>query len=199
MAALVEAHPGAVVVGNSLGGVAVLRAAQREDLPLAGIVAASPAGLGHAPWVNAISRNRFVQTIVRAPVPLPRPLMQRILAQAYRRIATVNPGRIEPAIAAAYASHFHTPNDVKRIVGGAFTLLAELDRDDCYSLDAIGCPVLLVWGERDRLVPSSGAQRVLDAVPGARLELLPRCGHLPQLEEPRRFTNLVVDFADDLE
>lgn len=196
--ALAAAEPGGVVVGNSLGGVAGLRAAQRSDLPVAGIVGASPAGLGHAPWVTAISRNRYVQTIARAPVPLPRPLMHRLLAQAYRRVACVRPGAVEPAVARAYASHYRNRDDVKRIVEGAFTLLRELDEEDCYDLASIKTPVMLVWGKQDRLVPPSGAQRVLDAVPGTRLELLPRVGHLPQVESPRRFTELIVDFADGL-
>lgn len=196
--ALAEAHPGGILVGNSLGGVAGLRAAQRSELPVAGIVGASPAGLGHAPWVTAISRNRYVQTIARAPVPLPRPVMHRLLAQAYRRVACVRPDAVEPEVANAYASHFRNRDDVKRIVQGAFTLLQELDEEDCYDLASIEKPVMLVWGKSDRLVPSSGAQRVLDAVPGTRLELLPRVGHLPQIESPRRFTELIVDFADEL-
>lgn len=42
----------AMIAGNSLGGVAGLRAAQDASLPLAGTVAISPAGLGHQRWVD---------------------------------------------------------------------------------------------------------------------------------------------------
>ena len=54
--------------------------------------------------------------------------------------------------------------------------------------------MLLVWGDRDRLVFHRGAQRVLDAVPGARLELLEGVGHCPQVEAPERFTELLTEF-----
>ena len=54
--------------------------------------------------------------------------------------------------------------------------------------------MLLVWGDRDRLVFHRGAQRVLDTVPGARLELLEGIGHCPQVEAPERFTELWLEF-----
>jgi pimeloyl-ACP methyl ester carboxylesterase len=44
------------------------------------------------------------------------------------------------------------------------------------------------------MVYSKGAQRVLDAVPAATLELIERCGHCPQVECPERFADLLVGF-----
>jgi len=41
-----------------------------------------------------------------------------------------------------------------------------------FELEKIAVPVLLVWGDRDRLVFARGAERVLETVPDARLELL---------------------------
>src|SRR3954452_10212895 len=61
----------AVAVGNSLGGCAVIRAAQRHDLPLSGIVPIGPAGLGLAPWLDLIEGNPLVQTLLLAAAPLP--------------------------------------------------------------------------------------------------------------------------------
>jgi pimeloyl-ACP methyl ester carboxylesterase len=49
-------------------------------------------------------------------------------------------------------------------------------------------PVLLVWGDRDRLVFHRGADRVLSEVADARLELLEGIGHCPQVEAPERVT-----------
>jgi pimeloyl-ACP methyl ester carboxylesterase len=52
-----------------------------------------------------------------------------------------------------------------------------------------------VWGDRDRLVFHRGAERVLDVVPGSRLELLPGVGHCPQVEAPDRLTELLLSFS----
>jgi pimeloyl-ACP methyl ester carboxylesterase len=56
-----------------------------------------------------------------------------------------------------------------------------------------------VWGDHDRLVFARGAQRVLDAVPDARLELLEGVGHCPQVEAAQRFTQLLLEFGDERE
>jgi pimeloyl-ACP methyl ester carboxylesterase len=64
---------------------------------------------------------------------------------------------------------------------------------------AIGAPTLLVWGERDRLVPVELAERWLEAIPRARLEVVPRVGHVPMLEAPSRFAELLQQFLDDLD
>lgn len=64
---------------------------------------------------------------------------------------------------------------------------------------AIGAPTLLVWGERDRLVPVELASRWQEAIPQARLEVVPRVGHVPMLEAPSRFAELLQQFLDDLD
>lgn len=50
-------------------------------------------------------------------------------------------------------------------------------------------------GDRDRLVFHSGAERVLNTVAGARLQLLRGIGHCPQVEAPERVAELVLDFC----
>jgi pimeloyl-ACP methyl ester carboxylesterase len=69
---------------------------------------------------------------------------------------------------------------------------------DPFALDQVDCPVLLVWGEKDRLVFPTGAGRVLETVPGSRLELIDDCGHCPQIEYPERVAELVLSFPETL-
>ena len=65
---------------------------------------------------------------------------------------------------------------------------------DPFRLDAIECPVLLVWGRQDVMVFQTGADRVLEAVPGSELVVIEDCGHCPQLEAPDRLAGLLLDF-----
>jgi pimeloyl-ACP methyl ester carboxylesterase len=58
--------------------------------------------------------------------------------------------------------------------------------------------VLVVWGDRDRLVFHRGARRILDEVPGARLELMRGIGHCPQVEAPDKFAQILIDFSSEL-
>ncbi len=61
-------------------------------------------------------------------------------------------------------------------------------------LAGITAPTLLVWGEEDAVVPRSCGEIYRDAIPRARLELLPHCGHFPHLEQPEALTKLVSAF-----
>ena len=63
-----------------------------------------------------------------------------------------------------------------------------------FDLAAVACPVMLVWGAHDRLVPGSGARGVLDALPATRVELIEGCGRAPQLEAAGRLLELLVAF-----
>jgi pimeloyl-ACP methyl ester carboxylesterase len=57
-------------------------------------------------------------------------------------------------------------------------------------------PSLVVWGERDPIIPVRHGVAAHEAMPGSRLELLPDAGHFPQLEEPHRLASILTDFMD---
>ncbi|TQS44786.1 alpha/beta fold hydrolase [Cryptosporangium phraense] len=59
-------------------------------------------------------------------------------------------------------------------------------------LAAIDRPTLVVWGDSDRIVTPEYGRAYADAIPGARFELLPKTGHLPQLESPDLLTALLA-------
>jgi pimeloyl-ACP methyl ester carboxylesterase len=58
----------------------------------------------------------------------------------------------------------------------------------------IRAETLVVWGAGDRLIPQAYGEAWARTVPGARLEVIERCGHLPPLEAPERFAATVLDF-----
>jgi len=53
-------------------------------------------------------------------------------------------------------------------------------------------PVLVVWGESDRVVTPAYARAVAASYPAARLEVIARCGHMPQIEQPQRLLEVVA-------
>ncbi len=53
-----------------------------------------------------------------------------------------------------------------------------------------------MWGERDSIIPLSHGHATHEQVPGSRLELFAESGHFPQLDEPERFIDVLVDFMD---
>lgn len=64
-------------------------------------------------------------------------------------------------------------------------------------LRGIELPVLLLWGERDAMIPVANAQDYLAELPDARLVVLPGLGHVPQEEAPAASVQPVLDFLAD--
>src|SRR4051812_39465378 len=190
------AGEGTIAIGNSLGGCAAIRAAQRPDLGLAGIVPVAPAGLGLAPWLDVIETNPVVRTMLLTAAPLPRPVVQSLVGRVYRTIAFAPRAKVDPLVVKTFASHFRDAATVRRYLDTARHVFAELH--DPFDFDQVGVPVLLVWGERDAMVPHRGSAKLLDAVPDSRLEVLDACGHCPQIEQPDRLLELVLSFGAEV-
>lgn len=60
----------------------------------------------------------------------------------------------------------------------------------------IKAPVLIVWGRQDRLIPVRHAERAARLIPNARLKIFDACGHVPMLEHPANFNQVVLDFLN---
>lgn len=66
-------------------------------------------------------------------------------------------------------------------------------------LGAIRCPTLVMVGENDTLTPPAEAREMAEAIPGARLLLLPECGHMLTLEAPQRVSDELIGWLSSLE
>jgi pimeloyl-ACP methyl ester carboxylesterase len=60
-------------------------------------------------------------------------------------------------------------------------------------------PTLIVWGDRDAIIPVDHAHAAHEAIPGSRLEILDGVGHFPHAEDPERFTEVMCDFMASTE
>lgn len=69
------------------------------------------------------------------------------------------------------------------------------DRSLPWLLPRLRVPTLIIWGQEDRIVPLECGERYRQAIPGARLEVVARCGHCPPLEKPDEFSRLVRAFV----
>ncbi len=64
-------------------------------------------------------------------------------------------------------------------------------------LGTITAPTLILWGRQDRILPVSQALDAAGRIPGARLHVFERCGHMPNVEYPGEFNRLVLEFLDE--
>ncbi len=59
---------------------------------------------------------------------------------------------------------------------------------------SIRARTLLIWGRNDEVVPLDFGNRYERAIPGAKLVVIDRCGHVPQMEKPAEFNKALMEF-----
>ena len=183
----------AALVGHSLGGGVALRVILDEPGRVDRLVLASSAGLG--PDVSLPLRIASLPFFDRLFVKPPLPVFTRFLHRL-----VYDPAAISPEFARLYYDMFFQPGAVRAFTGilravvtirGARPGILEPLRK---GLGTIAAPVLILWGRRDRILPVGQAIEAAGRIPGARLHIFERCGHMPNVEHPEAFNRLVLGF-----
>ena len=84
-----------------------------------------------------------------------------------------------------------------RSAGNLFGQYNETYRPIVENLELIKCPVLIIWGRQDRVLPITHGQAAEKVLPNARLKILEGCGHLPMLEHTQLFNDTILDFLSN--
>ena len=175
------------LLGHSIGGMLALDFALRFPGRVRGLVlyATTPAFGGKDPaFAEAFLAERL------APLDAGQDMAQ--LAEESIR-PMLRPGTPEAAVREAVAAMAATPEAAYRATVRCLTTFNR--RDD---LPRLAMPVLLIAGEADPLAPPRTMARMQAAIPGARLAVLPGCGHFAHLEDPAGFIAALRGFRRDL-
>ena len=69
-----------------------------------------------------------------------------------------------------------------------------LEEDLLPELTKIDISTLIIWGEKDKLVPLKNAYVIKEMIKGSKLEILPKIGHSPHLEVPEKLSEIILNF-----
>jgi pimeloyl-ACP methyl ester carboxylesterase len=196
-AALEHTGEGTVLVGNSLGACVGMRLAEQAGDQLGGVMALAPAGLDMSRWIDLLEASPLLTPLLALPSPVSRAVVRSVVGLTYQQLALANPGGVDTNVVSQFTSHFRGRETVSQYLSVARRLRAELRNP--FNLDRITCPLLLVFGRRDRLVRATGADRVLTTVRGSRFELIDDCGHCPQIEALDRLVELLEEFEAEVQ
>ena len=191
---------GAVLVGNSLGGRVALECGLAHPRSVRALVLLTPS--------PAFRRLRQYVPLVRLVSPqlarLPLPINHRVVVEGIRAMFS-DPDRLPgPWFDAAADEVTRVLSDRAHRVA-FFSCARQIYLEDAYGrngfwqrLPGLLPPALFLWGDRDRLVPSSFARHVADALPSAGSVVLDDCGHVPQFEHPETTMLLLREFLGRL-
>jgi pimeloyl-ACP methyl ester carboxylesterase len=189
-------HSRATIVGHSLGGGVAMQFAYQFPERTERLVLVGSGGLG-----------REVNTLLRA-LSLPgaeyvlsvgtatglRNASQKAAEWLGRIGLHPAPGLVE--IMRSYSSL----GDHETRAAFLHTLRAVIDvggqrvsaRDRLYLTQDM--PAMIVWGDRDPIIPVTHAYEAHEAMPGSRLHIYPGAGHYPHCHDPQRFADELLDF-----
>jgi hypothetical protein len=167
----------ASVIGNSMGGKLAWQFAASHPDRVAKLVLVSPDGYA-SPGFDYGKQPEVPFVAKVLPYTLPTAMLRMNLVPAY-----ADPARLTDATVARYRDMMLVPGNRQALLDR--TVQVRLQPPEPF-LRTIQCPVLLLWGEKDALIPFANAQDYLRVLPHARLVPLADLGHVPQEEDPAR-------------
>ena len=194
-------HESATVVGHSLGGGVAMQFAYQFPAHTERLALVSSGGLGDE--VNVVLR---AATLPGSEFVLPLITKAWVTGTGRRIAGWLDAVGLQPSaditeIARGYASladpearaaFIHTARSVIDHRGQRVSA-----RDRLYLADSV--PSLIVWGDRDRIIPIEHGRRAAAEMPGSRFEPFDGAGHFPHLDRPIPFCRSLARFVNETE
>lgn len=188
-----DLSPETALVGHSMGGFISTEAAIARPERFSSLVLVAAAGITYASITT--SQKDLAKVIVKAMMPIAAGSLERGFTRSRLRSAQfagvfAHPTRISREMLWELGSYaMGAPGGVQ----AAYALAGYDTRD---RLPEIRIPTLLIWGNRDLLVPVPAAFAYRRKIQDAELSLLDDTGHMIQMERPARFNHDVEEFVD---
>jgi pimeloyl-ACP methyl ester carboxylesterase len=189
-------HDRATVVGHSLGGGVAMQLAYQFPQMAERLVLVASGGLGKevSPLLRALTLpgTEFLLPVVLAPqlnqaVGGVGGLLGRFGLRADPFLPEVWQAWTRLTDRRAQRAFIHTIRAVIDVAGQRVSA-----RDRLYLANEV--PTMIVWGDRDSVIPVEHAHIAHELMPGSRLEVVPGAGHFLPIERPELLDRLLRDF-----
>jgi pimeloyl-ACP methyl ester carboxylesterase len=175
------------IIGHSMGGKMAWSLAAADAKRVNALVLIAPDGFPEA------------KDIGTKPYAVPGIMgMMKFCLPKYLVRKSIEPAFFDPnALSDSLVDRYY---DMLRAPGVRAAILERANQttytDPVPRLMKITAPTLLIWGEKDRMIPSSNAQSYAKVLPSSKTVLLPNLGHLVQEEQPELALTHVTDFLN---
>jgi 2-hydroxymuconate-semialdehyde hydrolase len=182
------------VMGNSLGGAVAMRMLCRDPDRVRTLTLVAPAGFGRE--VTAALRILGVPGLGRFLLAkMDRRAAYRAERSIFRDRAMVTDERVDFALKVlarpGYAATFLA---TAKSLGGIRGVSPQWRAALLEEVAKLPRPTLVVWGERDLILPAAHMEAARRHMPAARFHVFSDTGHMPQIERPGEFAELALNF-----
>jgi pimeloyl-ACP methyl ester carboxylesterase len=177
------------LVGHSFGGALALWLTERHPGRVRSLTLVATA----LPELTVEKRQGWARFRLLNHLLLRSRLLHPSLVRKALMASWHDAGRVTPELVAAYRERLL----VEGLEDAYFGFLAPIDEPPpAVDLEAIEAPVLIVWGDDDRVIPLERATAHLPRLRRSRLIVLDRCGHLPMEERPEALLRELLPFLE---
>jgi pimeloyl-ACP methyl ester carboxylesterase len=183
-----------ILMGNSLGACVSVRAAARGSGNVRGAIAVDePILASH--WLMRLGRGRADPfRVLDHRMPIPKDLYHRAVRRTLARLLYADPARVDPDVLARFTVQASDRSRTRTLLGDARAVA--LETAGGYDSERVRCPLLVIHGRKDRVIPVHASERLHESVPASTLVVLPNSGHCPQLDDPAGLATHVLRFLD---
>ena len=183
----------AILVGNSAGGTVSMQFYLQHPERVESLILVDPAvyeGGGGPSWLRPIYNTPqmnhlgplFVRSIQKSGLDL-------------IRMAWYDPSKITQATWDGYTKPLKADNWDRALW---YLTAASQPSDLPAHLSEFILPVIVITGDTDKIVPTEDSVRLANALPNAKLVIIPQAGHVPHEEQPVLFMQAVDEFVQSL-
>lgn len=186
----------ASLVGQSLGGGIVLHYALQFPQKVSKLVVVGSAGLGREViWTLRLMSLPWIGELLSYP--------SRKGVELFFKFAVGNRAVITKDFVELYYNYFSRPGfrkfflQILRLIVNMRGAREEILGPIMNNLYKITQPVLVIWGDKDRVLPPKHGYLAKERLPNARLKIMEGCGHIPFFERSDEFNRLVLEFLSE--
>jgi len=174
-----------VLIGHSMGGYVALAFARQYPEMLRGLVLVATRAGNDTPEAAAARRATAEKVKAEGSKVVVDAMVPKMLAASNH----------DPKMAEQVRG-FMAPSKPEGVMGA---LLGMAERPDMTAmLPSIKVPTLVITGADDTLIPPAESEKLANAIPGARLNVIPQAGHLVAFEQPDAFNRVLKEWLDGL-
>ena len=181
-----------VLVGNSMGGFTAAEVAIQHPKRVELLVLVDSAGISSANVTNSRPGQTLARQLMMRGQGDPNAAKKMLTRPGYialgMGLVARYPTRISKELLSEQLLTFGDSG-----FGDAFEAI--LAYDFRHRLEEIGCPVLVIQGEDDILVPLGDALEFCELIPNAELLTMADTGHVPMFERPAQFNDALLAFV----
>jgi 4,5:9,10-diseco-3-hydroxy-5,9,17-trioxoandrosta-1(10),2-diene-4-oate hydrolase len=170
-----------IFVGSSLGGQIAVGCAATQDPRIDGAVLVSPSGTLKevTPALNTLFAAALYPN-------------HHVVKDAYQMMSSPNQKRVvDPQSVERFIETISQPNALLAFMS---TILCFKNSSITEKLSKIIGPTILIWVRHDLMILIYCARDFVTLIRDCRFEIMENCGHIPHLEEPEKFSNIIIDF-----